>query len=296
MATIILSKTDTLKHLTDKVNDGKVILIKCQNINNQTDYDNLVDEHENWWQSSVNLLRQLFSNEKISEDFLNVGFTTFDKNASFATSVRRFSQNISSDINKLEIIIKDVSNDLYKPQIISAMANPNISAAKIELWKALIIALITAATAIFTTYIAIPDKPATAVDKQGLGNLSIQGKWLYACTDYNGKYQHGGRFKVSKQTNGSLQLNGERMWKDIQVEQSSKWVCNDFKGDKILPWKSHWIYVHDDNQFNMEYEITVDGHVIKGYCNGDITSENNDVQKIEGYFYQLLPQTPLLAG
>jgi hypothetical protein len=101
---------------------------------------------------------------------------------------------------------------------------------------------------------------------------------------------------VSKQTNGSLQLNGERMWKDIQDEQSSKWLCKDFKGDKILPRKSHWIYVHDDNQFNMEYEITVDGHIIKGYCNGDITSENNDVQKIEGYFYQLLPQTPLLAG
>jgi hypothetical protein len=168
MATIRQSKTDTLKHLTDKVNDGKVILSKCQNLSNQSDYDNLVDEHENWWQSSGNLLRQLFSDKKISEDFLHVGFTSFDTNASFASRVRSFSQNISSDINKLEIIIRDVSNDLYQPQTNSAMTNPTISAAKIDLWKAVIIALITAATGIFTTYLALPEKPATAIDKQGL--------------------------------------------------------------------------------------------------------------------------------
>ena len=176
------------------------------------------------------------------------------------------------------------------------MGDPIISKSRIDLWQAIIIALITAIASIITTYIAQPSKPATAIDKQGLGNLSIQGKWLYVCTDYNKKYQHGGRFKVNKLSNGALQLNGERMWKDVQNVQSAKWICNEFKGDQILPWKSNWIYVHDENQFNMEYEITVNGDVIKGYSNGDITIENNQVQKIEGYFYQLLPQTPLLAG
>lgn len=170
------------------------------------------------------------------------------------------------------------------------------NAVTIDLWKAIILATITAVSGIVTTYIASPKKPASAMEKQGLENLSIQGKWIYVCTDYNGKYQHGGRFKVSKQSSGALQLNGERMWKDILSEDSTKWRCNVFTGNQIFPWKSLWIYVHDENQFNMEYEITVDGQVIKGYCNGDITAEGNQVQKIEGYFYQLLPRTPLLAG
>lgn len=176
------------------------------------------------------------------------------------------------------------------------MANQTTKAAKIDLWKAVIIALITAASGIVTTYIALPRKPATAIDLQGLGNLSIEGKWLYVCTDYNGQYQHGGRFKVGKRSDGALQLNGERMWKDVQDSLTLKWSCTEFKSEKITPWNSHWIYVHDENQFNMEYEITVDGKVVKGYCTGSITSENSNVEKIEGYFYQLLPTTPLLAG
>ena len=169
-----------------------------------------------------------------------------------------------------------------------------ISVAKIDLWKAVILALITAVAGLITSFITLPEK--AALGKQGLGNLSLQGEWIYVCTDYNGKYQHGGRFTVSEQPDGSLRLDGERMWKDIQDEKSGKWTCTKFNSNKILPWNSRWIYVHDDNQFNMEYEITVDKDIIKGYCYGAITSNNNDVQKIEGYFHQLLPQTPLLAG
>jgi len=162
--------------------------------------------------------------------------------------------------------------------------------------KTVIVAIITSITSVFTTWMALPNKPATAIDKQGLRDLSIEGMWLYVCTDYNEKYQHGGRFEVKRNIDGSLKLEGQRMWKDIQNDTTRKWKCNNFQNEKIIRWSSKWIYVHDENQFNMEYEMDKDGEIIKGYCTGAITSEDKQVERIDGYFYQLLPRTPLLAG
>ncbi|MCW3101698.1 MAG: hypothetical protein JWO09_138 [Bacteroidetes bacterium] len=171
-----------------------------------------------------------------------------------------------------------------------------IRIAKIDTWKAVIIAIITAISGIVTTYIASPPKTPTEAQLQNVRNLSIEGRWKYVCTDYNDLYQHGGRFEVIKQDNGALQLRGERMWKDIYDTVKHAWNCNDFKGNEIIPWNSIWIYVHDKTQFNMEYEMIDHSIVKKGYCTATIIADKGDVQKIEGYFYQLLPTTPLLAG
>jgi hypothetical protein len=123
MATLKKSKNDTLKHLDDKVRDGQTILLKCQTIRNKNDYDKLVDEHEIWWKSSGNLLKQLFSDEEISKDFLYVGFVSFDGNASFYDKVSDFNQNITTDIEKLKIVVNDVTNDLYSLHINSQPTN-----------------------------------------------------------------------------------------------------------------------------------------------------------------------------
>ncbi|TWI81698.1 hypothetical protein IQ13_2717 [Lacibacter cauensis] len=125
MATLIKTKNDTIKHLEDKVRDGQIILSKCHNLRNQNEYEKLLDEHEIWWKSSGNLLKQLFSDDEISKDFLDVGFISFDPNESFQDKVSAFSQSTYSDIEKLKTIIKDVTNDLYSSQTNSQSTNKN---------------------------------------------------------------------------------------------------------------------------------------------------------------------------
>lgn len=116
MANLVKSKDDAIKFLENKIQHGQIIHTKCQNIRNQNDYDKLLDEHEIWRNSSGNLLRQLFSDDSISKDFMFVGVISYDPNESLYDQVNDFAQDVSSDVEKLKSIINDVRNDLYNHQ------------------------------------------------------------------------------------------------------------------------------------------------------------------------------------
>lgn len=270
------------------VTDGNKILRECGAINDKHQYEECRHNHQEWRSSCGQQLKQLFTEKSISDDFLKVGALVISEtNRTLENYILDLQEDITDDLNNLSKIEDDVFTDLYTTQP---------SSFKVEVWKAAAAAIITAIASIITTIIVSPPKDPSAKAMQGLQDLSLNGKWLYVCTDYNGFYQHGGTFTVTTLSDGALQLNGLRMWKDTYDTVNKVWSCKTFTSEKILPWYSTWIYVHARNQFNMEYEITVDGQIVKGYCTGSIKEGNAEVQKIEGYFYQLLPRIPLLAG
>jgi hypothetical protein len=179
----------------------------------------------------------------------------------------------------------------------SSLVRSEVEIAKIGMRQAIIIAVITAfsgiITGIFTGYFAIP-KPIDPQIQQGVKDLSLEGKWKYVCTDYKREYQHGGRFYIEKDSHGGLILVGQRMFKDVKNDTLNKWVPKVFPSSEYANWNSTWIYVHDNVQFNFEYEITSYGK--KGYCTGRINKENNKIQSITGNFYQLFPAENLAGS
>lgn len=167
---------------------------------------------------------------------------------------------------------------------------PAVKIAEIGMKQAIIISMITSLTGVITGYYTIK-KPVDPQEVQGVTKLDLEGKWKYICTDFNGKYQHGGRFYIEKQANGALLLVGQRMFKDTIIEKANKWVPHNFKPSEYLGWNSNWIYVNSNTQFNFEYFINTTN--TKGYCTGYIEKDGSKVSRIDGHFYQLLPSKNL---
>lgn len=297
MVHLTRSSEDAVRLLDDKIASGETLQLSCSKVQANRDLDKVIDEYEVWENSCAGLLRVIFDDESISKEFKETGFVSYDLNRSFAEDIHAMHTDIKQSVSKLKSVKSDILNGVYenKPKDIPE-PNPTVASAKIARSSAIIVALITACFGFLTAYIAIPSKPPTQLQKQGFENLSIEGKWKYICTDYNGLYQHGGRFTVSKNSLGAMQLSGERMWRNTYDSLTKSWIFNEFKGTSVLTWKSRWIYVHNVNDFNMEYEIIVNGESVKGYCTANIVQDHNQIQKMDGSFYQLLPRTPLLAG
>jgi hypothetical protein len=162
-------------------------------------------------------------------------------------------------------------------------------------WQTIIVAAITAIGGIITGYIGLPHK-ADPLDKQGLTDISLVGKWKYICTSFDGSYQHGGRFIVQKEKDGSLILNGERMWRDIKDTLFDGWIEKTYEESEYLLWHTNWIFVRNKTQMNFEYHIPMQDREIIGYCTGIINSmENSEVTSVKGQFY-VLNQVPILTG
>ncbi|MEI6684057.1 MAG: hypothetical protein WCO44_15610 [Bacteroidota bacterium] len=165
------------------------------------------------------------------------------------------------------------------------------STIKLEIWKAIIAALITGIIGGLFAYVFIP-KPIDPVKRQ-VGNLCLEGKWKYICTSYDGTYQHGGRFIVQKEPSGSLILNGDRMWRDEYDSVTKKWRCVNYKESDYKSWKTNWISIQNNTQMMFEYELQLD-KTIKGYCTGVIIENNHgEVKAVEGWFYILGQKNPL---
>ncbi len=165
------------------------------------------------------------------------------------------------------------------------------SSIKLEIWKAIIGAIITAIIGGLFAYIFIP-KPIDQ-EKRQVGNLSLEGKWKYICTSYDGSYQHGGRFVVQKEPSGSLILNGDRMWRDEYDSVTKEWKCVNYKESDYKSWKTNWIYIKDNTQMMFEYELQVD-QTVKGYCTGVINeNDKGEVKAVDGWFYVLGQKNPL---
>lgn len=176
----------------------------------------------------------------------------------------------------------------------SKAADPEIEKAKIGMRQAIIIAFITAVTGLIGGH-AIPIE-IDPITKQGLEDLSLEGKWKYMCVDGKGHYEHGGRFYIDKDRTGALELIGQRMFKDTLNLATNKWVAMRFPASQYLEWHSNWIFVNKGTQFNFEYEVEAD-RLVKGYCTGKIQKakegEKEKVISVSGHFYQLYPARTL---
>src|SRR6202000_1250881 len=111
------------------------------------------------------------------------------------------------------------------------------------------------------------------------------GRWKYICTSFDGTYQHGGRLTVQKQSDGSLSLDGERMWKDTQDTLKHVWTYINFAPGNYLDWDSDWILVRNNTSINFEYKIQMQDKEVIGYCSGTIYSKKDTALEIKGHFY-----------
>ena len=281
MATLTTKKETAVKRLHDKLAEGKNLKSKASSEITLDDYSNLIEEFETWRSSVANTLRQIFSDNLLAENFLADEDVLVSTSQSLQENVRVLTKDIKSSIAKIEHILSDVESDLYYPVI-----DTDVRVATIGLWQSIIIAIITAAAGIVTGYLASPNKPEPA--ERQLGNVTLEGKWKYICTSFDGSYQHGGRFQVQKASDGSLYLIGERMWRDTYDSISKSWVNKDFNEADYLQWRTNWIYVNKDSEMYFEYEIpTQKNGKISGYCSGTITSQNGKVEYVKGNFYVL---------
>lgn len=216
MANITTTKEKALKRIQDKIGEAHTIRNKLTSEISQAEYRKLLNEAEIWKTSSGNALKQIFSDEHLSKVFLEDDSVILLHDNSFSKNISSLKDELIDDIKKLEHIINDLNENLYTQQ-----GDKEAKLAKWGFLQTVIVALITAGAGIFTGYLAIPHK-TDPLEKQGLSTITLEGKWKYICTSFDGSYQHGGRFIVQKEADGSLILNGERMWKDIK-DTSGKW-------------------------------------------------------------------------
>ena len=289
MATLTTKKENAIKRLQDKLGVGEQLHSKLTNKLSENEFSELVEEVEVWSRSAANTLRQIFSDNHLSEDFLSNEDTVVPVDQTYAQKISELKRDIKTKTAKLEHVISDLDNDLYYQGV-----DTNVKVARIGLWQSIIIAIITAIAGIVTGFIASPSK-TDPLDKQGLGKLTLEGKWKYICTSFDGSYQHGGRFKVQKDKDGALYLVGERMWRDTKDAITGTWTNKEYLESDYLQWHTNWIFVNKNSQMNFEYEIPTQKANILGYCSGRIYSEKDTVEYVKGNFY-VLNENPILTG
>jgi hypothetical protein len=287
MAAITTTKELAIIRIQEKIKEAKIISTKLATQIGLAEYKKILNEADIWKISSGNTLKQIFSDEHLSSRFLDENDIVVPGNESLPEKISNLDDSINDDIKKLEHIINDLNNNLYSQQ-----GDKETKLAKMGFWQTIIVALITAIAGIITGYIAIPHK-IDPLQQQGLSKLTLEGKWKYICTSFDGSYQHGGRFTVQKEPDGSLILNGQRMWKDTQDTLTKAWTNKEFNEAEYMNWHTNWIFVRNKTQMNFEYYIPAQEKT--GYCTGIINSENDKVVSVTGEFY-VLKQTPILNG
>ncbi len=293
MATITVTKEIALERIQEIISDARKLIEECKPTITQNDYRTLLNRYETWMNSTIIVLAEIFTEKKISETFFSAEDISLSEET-HSEKILSLTSEISNEITKLEGLIKSLQMGIYSQE-----ENPTIVVAKIARRQAITISIITAIAGIITGiiagYLGIPHK-IDPVKQQGFKNISLNGKYKYLCTSFDGTYQHGGRIIVQKGADGSLVLHGERMWKDIKDTITNKWHDSNFAEGNYLQWSSDWIYVINDSKINFEYEISSQNNLIKGYCTGDIlTDEKGKVQSLTGNFY-VLNSKPILNG
>jgi len=112
MASLTIKKKKAIKLLKEKISVGNALLSRISNIQNQSDYSLMIDEHELWWNSSGELLKQIFDDERIANNFQNVGFVGFDEK-SLLQRIQDFKNDVHNDITKIQQVITDINNGVY---------------------------------------------------------------------------------------------------------------------------------------------------------------------------------------
>ena len=288
MANITTTKEKAIKRIQVKVAEGQILFQKLSDDIDNEEYNATLNDYDIWRTSCFNTLRQVFSDEILANKFLG-DETPLPSEETLSQKISALKADIKTDIKRLKHTIDDLNDNIY-----SQGGDKEIKVAKIGLWTTIIVALITALGGIATGYIALPHKP-DPLAIQGLENLSLEGKWKYICTSFDGSYQHGGRFSVQKERDGSLILNGERMWRDTKDTISNKWTDKNYAESDYLQWHTNWIFVKNDLKINFEYEIPMKDRTVTGYCTGIIDAKNGKVQSVKGNFY-VLNDTPILTG
>lgn len=288
MNTINISKKAAKNLLQKQIQLGNALLNKCMPALDKDGYDDLLDEADSWFTNTSTTLRQIFTDETISSKFIDGnGAGLPNPDATITEKTLELKRDIKKHIQKLNSLSESLESNLY-----SRSVDPEDKKTKWSFAQAVIIALISAAVGL--AGYSLPHK-ADPEQKQGLENISLEGKWKYICSSFDGSYQHGGRFYVEKASDGYLVLHGERMWKDTKDLKTNIWTCRNFKQSDFLQWHTNWIFVKNSSQIYFEYEIPMQTNTATGYCSGEIYPEHNHVQSVQGNFY-VLNNVPILTG
>lgn len=286
MADIIITKEAAIKRLRDKIDEAKSLQARVFDGITQQAFQVVLNGYDVWHTSSAQTLRQIFSDVQIAKDF-DDDDDSLPIEKSMDEKIDNLKNEINDDVQRIQHIIDDLNNGIY-----TQIGVKEKKGLMIGLWQAIIVALITTAGAVATAYVAIP-KSSSSSQGIGLDTLTLEGKWKYICTSFDGSYQHGGRFFVQKEKDGTLILNGERMWRD-EKDSLGSWHDMDFEESDYLQWHSSWIFVRNSAEICFEYIIPTGKDDIIGYCKGVLNSQNGKIVFVKGNFYVLKP--PILNG
>jgi hypothetical protein len=284
MATINVNREVAIERIESKISEAKKLKEKLTTSLDPEVFKNELYEAEEWKINTVNTLQQVFSDNILADTFTKIDLNKCLQSPELSNKITILNTEISSGIKKLENILTDIRKGLFYTTI-----HPQLRVAQISLWKSIII---TIAGALISAFFAYKSK---SENSQGLRDLTLQGKWKYICTSFDGTYQHGGRFEVQKGRDGSLFLSGERMWRDTEDTLTGKWNNRNYTESEYLQWYTNWIYVNNSSQMNFEYVIPTKTKNILGYCTGRILSNKKLVEYVKGNFY-VLTETPILTG
>lgn len=112
MASLVIKKKKAIGLLKEKISEGNTILVRISNIQNQSDYLLMIDEHELWWNSTGELLKQIFDDERIANNFQFVGHVGIDEK-SIIQKIQDFKNEVQNDLNKIQRVITDINNGVY---------------------------------------------------------------------------------------------------------------------------------------------------------------------------------------
>lgn len=112
MASLVINKKKAKRLLTDKISEGNNIISKVANIHYHSEYTKMIEEHELWWNSVGELLKQIFDDERIAEKFQDIGFFV-PTQKSLNQKINDFKVDIRNDLSKIQQIISDIQNDIY---------------------------------------------------------------------------------------------------------------------------------------------------------------------------------------
>jgi len=113
MSTILTTQDKAVKHIQSKISEATNILSKLTPNISSTDYSRALVETETWKGSTENVLKQIFSDNHIANNFVEYDFVSPTKTNSLFQNISDLSDEIKNDIIKLNHIITDLNAGLY---------------------------------------------------------------------------------------------------------------------------------------------------------------------------------------
>jgi hypothetical protein len=112
MSGLKIAKKKAIQLLKEKVTGGETIAQQIGTITNVNQYSSVLDIHESWWQATGNLLRQIFDDDTVGNEFQYTPLFVPD-NPPLPQKIQRFQRSTKTEISRLYSIIDNINKDVY---------------------------------------------------------------------------------------------------------------------------------------------------------------------------------------